>query len=789
MSPRARLYVLCLAPVLYVAVAAVRAASGSVASLAALLLLPLGLFAIFHITEPRTVGQDLVGDGPRTAMRVATAGAAAYIAARSAGVGRAGFDAAAAAAIGVCGTAALYGMARVPHGRGMIDPDTSTRRLDAALSLLLVATVAATVPAIAAVSPTRGGAIDPLTIDYAMVAEGFGALLLLTLSSLRFRVARRLELGVVDRAAASLVLSATAFCVAAPASALGFAAPDRILPTAALISSLGVCVSLVIPDPTLVGRSLRTLLVVCLMGTPIALFTAGVAATAPTQAGATVLIASVVLVLVGVISHKLASKMLPEPSRWLRALSRAQDAAAVPEPHTALRATLGQLRDNLGPSSPSPVLFRLETREQLTVDRAGYLHEAVGSAPAEVFDFCDIEPEHTFRLEVARALEVRRPQVRPTLAWMEAHGFQSVTSLRDEEGLVGLLAMPRGKRRSPLTLEEVLALGQLTQRISSVLSLSAALASGRQRLLAAEAELRAARDEAHHKAMLLDRQGERYAAHARRVARSAPLGRYSPAARLAEQELNQAALAEGPLVLLTPPGVAAEAFAAAAHLESPRRDHPFVVVSGADAREHKLSHWLDELTSPWSLAHRGTLVILDLPALPSEIQRLLASHLSTPLLAPALDEPEGTSLAQRNVFLIASTREPISVLAARETLREELVSALGDRMIPLPSLAARPEDLRSIALDHLARLGVSLRGTPLGLADDALAHLLEHGWPANDQELELVLLRAVQVATGKVITAADLLRSGFEPVPPDSPSTGHTSLAAASHEPARRERS
>jgi hypothetical protein len=794
MSPRARLYTLCLLPVLYVAVAAVRATGGAAGALLGLLALPLALLAAFRLTEPRTIGEDLVGEAPRAAMRVAAAGGALYAAARSAGVGRAAFDAAAAVGVGAASTAALYALARVPEGRGLLEPELSTRRLDAALSALLVASVAATVPAAAALSVRRGGAIDPLTIDYALVAEGFGALLLLALASLRFRVARRLELGVVDRGAAALVLSATALAVAAPAAALGFAAPDRILPAAAIGSSLAVGITLVIPDPTLVGRTLRTLLVVCVLGTPIALFTAGVAATAPRQAGATVLIASIVLVLVGVISHRIAGRMLPEPARWLNALTRAQQAATIPEPYTALRGTLSQLRDNLGPSASSAVLYRLETRDQLSVDRAGYLHEALGTAPPEVFGFCDAEPEHTFRIEIARALEIRRPEVRPTLAWMEAHGFESVTSLRDDEGPVGLLAMPRAGRRTPLTLDEVLALGRLTERVASILSLSAALASARERQLSAEAEAKAAREAALDASRLLDRQGERYAAHARRVAHAAPLGRYSPAARLAQQELAQAARADGPIVLLTPPGVAADAFAAAAHLESARSEHPFVVASGADAREHRLSHWLDELTSPWSLARRGSLVVLDLPALPHDIQRLLASHIAGRLTAegaPPSSPSPAPPLPAGDVYLIVSVRETIDALVARGRLIEELADALGDRAIPLPPLAARPEDMRAIALEYLNRIGLSLRGAPVGLTDDALAQLLEHAWPGNDQELDLVLLRAVQVAAGQAITGADLRRSGFEPTPPraagaPAPRSALESAAAASRSTRRR---
>lgn len=739
-------------PIVYVGIAAVRSSGGGAFSIAALVALPFCVTLAFRFTDPKTVGEDLVGDGPRTAIRVAVLGASLYVAARTSAVGRAAFDAIAAAGVGTATTAALYGLARVPETRSLLAPPSSTSRLDGVFAMVLAAAIATTVPAVAALSPTRGGAIDPLTIDYALVAESACALVLLTAASLRFRVGRRLELGAADRGVAALAVAGTALCVAAPAAALGFAAPDRILPAAALLASLAVATVLVVSDARLVGRALRTLLVVCILASPIALLTAGMAAAAPRQSGGVVLGASVVLVLVGVLGHRIAARMRPESARWLAALERAQESAAIPEPYSALRGTLFALREQLGPSAPSPVLFRTEAGDTLTVDRAGYLHEAKGAAPPTVFGFCDAEPEHTFRIEVARALEVTRPDVRPTLAWMEAHDFAAVTSLRDDDGPVGLLAMPRSGRRAPLTLEEVLALSRLTERMSAVFSLASSLANARTRQLEAEEAEKRALARASALAREIAREDERWAAQARRAARRSPAARYSPAARLAEAEMARVAGDARPLVLLCPPGVAADGFAALHHLGGPRKNGPFIVADGADAREHGIALWTDDTTSPLWLARGGTLVVLDVAALPPDVQSLLAG------VARAQEVPrvEGSAPPTHDVALVLTVRETVDVLYARGRMVEELADALGDRAVPLPPLAARPEDVRAIALDHLARLGNALRGSPLGLADDALARLFEEPFPGNDEELAALLLRAAVRAKGAVVTAADL---------------------------------
>ncbi|MCU0658558.1 MAG: hypothetical protein MUF64_25875, partial [Polyangiaceae bacterium] len=691
----------------------------------------------------------------RVAFRLVLTGGAIFLAARSAGAGRAAFDAAAAVGVSVGVGGALYGLARVPEGRGLLGSSPGARRLDAPMAAVLIGGMSATVPAATFLLPGRQGIVDPLTIDYAMVAGGGGQLLLLTLATLRFRMLRRLELGVADRGAAALAIALTFLLSGAPAAWLGFAAPDRVLPAAALLAALGVSGALVIPDATVVSRSLRTLLLVCVLGSPVALFTAGVAASAPKHAGGTVLISSVLLLLVGVLAQHVSARFVPDTARWLDALGRAQETAALPDPPIALSSTLAALRDRLGPSAPSPALYRIETSDVLTVDRAGYMHESIGTLPAGLLDFCDAEPHQTLRLEVARALQVRRPDLRPALAWMEAHGYACATALRDEEGAVGVLAMPRSGRRTLLTLQEVQALGGLTARLCAVFSLSSAMAGARRRQLDAESEVRGLNDALAQARNALARQGERFGLLARRAVRRSPLGRYSPASMLLEQDLERAAQAGGPLVLLTPAGVPAEAYAATAHLQSARRDGPMVLVDGSDPREHPLTRWVDQVTSPLLLAHGGTLVILDLPALPPEVQRFLARLLVDPAAhdwrAPWLDAPTSLSFS-----LIASVRETVDTLVVRGRLVEELANALGDRALPLPTLAARPEDLRAIALDHLTRLGTALRGGPVGISDDALGLLVEHDWPLNDLELELLLYRALLSTRGTALRAEEV---------------------------------
>jgi transcriptional regulator with AAA-type ATPase domain len=749
-----RFLVLSLGLVGYVGVAAIRATSAEPSTVAAAVGVPVGLFLLLRLTQPSELTEDVVSEPVRQAVRWTAVGAAIYLTARSAGPGRAAFDAAAAAGVGIAGFSSLFAMSRVPEAKGALPCSPAARRLDGAFAFAILSAIAVTVPAAAALTD-RGANIDPLTIDYTMVAQGFAGLLLLTLSSLRFARERRLELGVADRGSAALVVSATLLAITTPAAALSIAAPDRLAPGAMLLAALAIGAAMSIRDATLVGRALRVLLVLSVIGAPVALFAASVAAAAPRFAGGTILLAGATLLILGVFAEALASRLSPDGARWLGALVDAQGSATLADPHTALRATLGTLRHRLGQDAPSPVLYRFDAGDAVSVDRAGYLHETPAAPPPDALALCEAEEAHTLRLAVVRALEVRSPHVRPTLAWMEAHGYTSVTVVFDDEGPVGLLALPKGKRRTSLTLAEVQAVERLTQRLASVLALSSSLAAARARQQAAEEDARLARVAQAEAESRLSTQGARHQLAAAALARRAKVGRYSPAARLVAEELERRSRGRDPLVFLAPPGTDVRSFAAALHLGSDRASGPLVFLDGADPMQEETLFAKD--VSPLLLAQGGTLVIEHLPGLHRDRQRSLALLLREGT-ARLGDDQEQVPV---DVRIVATVHETIDALVGRDRLVEELADVLGDRSLPLPALASRSEDLRSMAMEILGHAGMALRGVPLGIAPDALAELLEHGFPVNDQELSTILLAAAIDAKGITISASDLERAGF----------------------------
>src|SRR5690606_13299346 len=106
--------------------------------------------------------------------------------------------------------------------------------------------------------------------------------------------------------------------------------------------------------------------------------------------------------------------------------------------------------------------------------------------PEGLVELALAEPERTLRAETLHALRVRRPHVRPLLAWFDVRDGYSATVVLDEDGPTGFLLLPRGERRARMTLEEARAARVLADRISSLLSVTSALARSRNRQVEAQ---------------------------------------------------------------------------------------------------------------------------------------------------------------------------------------------------------------------------------------------------------------------------------------------------------------
>lgn len=768
---RSRSLLLAILGVEYVAFAALRETSGSVTAWPALVLLPLGLMLVWIGTGGPKRGVDQVDRSAKRGARIGATGAGLIVSAWTGPPDNALLETAANLGTAMSTLAALVALARIAPLSGLLQPPPATRRMDAVALCSLFWGMGVAVPAARLLAPERTTLLDPLAMNYATLAAATGSIGLIIAAAGRVRAMRRLELGVADRAAGAFALSVVVLALAIPCALLRVAPVDRVMVVAATLASSLVLFACVSPEPTSVARAMRIVLATTVLGAPVVLASMAWTVHFPASTPLVILFVGIASTLVGLAARVFSAPFGPARSRWLEAIHKANEAALHPDPDVAIRDALATVRSLLPGESASPVLFRASPDEMLTIDRAGYVHSSHAQVPPHLYEIAEREPERTVRAEVLRSLQVRRADLRFLLTWFESRGLLAATLVHDEEGPIGLIGIPQGNRKAPTSLEEVRALRLLADRIGAILGVSSALARSRAR----EVEVRGLADRRGNDVDLLKHRMSletlRHKALAERLAQPVVTTAYSPAAQAALEQCRRFGSLGIPLTLLSPPGVDPIPWAAAGHLASPRHDHPLAIVVADEATEQSIERWRDPSLSPLVLADGGTLLIVHVAVLSRAVQDFIAACLAERV------SPSG-SASPLDVAIMVSVTATVDALVAGGRISTALADWLGDRAVPLPPLAWRTEDLRAIALDHLARFGTQMRGTPYGIDERALAQLLEHAWPGNDVEFAAVVLRCAVAAAGPRITLEDLLATGFRSIPasPATPMPDHVIL-------------
>jgi transcriptional regulator with AAA-type ATPase domain len=670
---------------------------------------------------------------------------------------------AATLAAGSCAVAAAFGLARIAPVPGLVGPPKAARSVDAAAFTALLWSVALVVATTRFVSEDLSHRLGPLTLDYATTAASIGSLLVLIAACWRVRVLRQLELGIADRADAAVALSVTSLAVAVPLAAIDVAAPDRILPAALLVASASCLWSVLTPDPARVSIVMRGTVAVMLLGVPTALMVAILAQQAGEHGAVVALLGCAASIVVGLIARNVARPLGPEQSRWLMAIAEASERALVPEPRAAIVETLRALKKTSKRPDAIPQLWRLDPPVVVDVDVAGYLHEKPAEFPEGLCALGLDEPERTLRTESLESLQVRRPEVRPLLAWFSVRGAFSATIVLDDDGPLGFLLLPRGDRTARMSLEEARAARQLADRISGLVAVTSALARSRKREAEAEREAEQWQRRAESAERVVEGEGLRQRRLARSLARRVLSAAYSPAMRVTLTDVEHAATKQRPVALLAPTGTDTKGWAAVTHLATPDCHGPLLCVDAGLSEEMSLQLWSDSDRSPLTLAAGGTLFIDDLHLMPLDVQTHLVQELTS------------TDPAPRMPRLVVGLKAPLSALIRDGAVHPALASILGQEAIELPTLEQRAEDLRALILDAISRVPSK---EPKGVDRRALQSLMDAPWPGNERQLFDVVERATRLSDGPLVTLESLSIAGFA-----TPAVGSAQIGSLEPDP------
>jgi DNA-binding NtrC family response regulator len=204
--------------------------------------------------------------------------------------------------------------------------------------------------------------------------------------------------------------------------------------------------------------------------------------------------------------------------------------------------------------------------------------------------------------------------------------------------------------------------------------------------------------------------------------------------------------------------------AQAIHGVSRRSGHPFISVNMGGLPEgvfeselfgHVHGAFTDakgDRAGRFELAEGGTLFMDEIGNIPAAQQAKILRALERGEF-----ERVGSSRTLRaNVRLISATNSDLSAEVAAGRFRRDLLFRLNTIQIHLPPLRERREDLDLLAQHFLKQHVERYRKAITGFDEDAVRAIRGHPWPGNVRELDHAVERAVLMAPGKIVRAADL---------------------------------
>jgi two-component system NtrC family response regulator len=218
------------------------------------------------------------------------------------------------------------------------------------------------------------------------------------------------------------------------------------------------------------------------------------------------------------------------------------------------------------------------------------------------------------------------------------------------------------------------------------------------------------------------------------------------------------------VMLLGASGTGKELLARAVHEQSGRGSGPFVAINCGAIPETLLEAELfgyergaftgavKSNVGKIELAQGGTLFLDEVGDIPLPLQVKLLRFLQERVI----ERIGGRQPIQVDTRILCATHRDLEAMIAAGTFRDDLYYRLAEIVVKIPSLSERPGDSVLLARHFVMRFARELNPAIQGLSPDASAAIDAYTWPGNVRELENRIKRAVIMADGKLVTAADL---------------------------------
>jgi two-component system, NtrC family, response regulator len=218
------------------------------------------------------------------------------------------------------------------------------------------------------------------------------------------------------------------------------------------------------------------------------------------------------------------------------------------------------------------------------------------------------------------------------------------------------------------------------------------------------------------------------------------------------------------VLILGESGTGKELLARALHDLSPRHGSRFVAINCAAIPETLLESELfghekgaftgaaKQTIGKIETAHGGTLFLDEIGDLPVSLQAKLLRFLQERVI----ERVGGRQEISVDVRIVCATHQSLKDQIAAGKFREDLYYRLAEIVVEVPPLRKRKADAALLAFNFVRRFAVEQRRGSMTLLPDAIDAIESHRWPGNVRELENVIKRAVIMADGSKIGAADV---------------------------------
>ncbi len=164
----------------------------------------------------------------------------------------------------------------------------------------------------------------------------------------------------------------------------------------------------------------------------------------------------------------------------------------------------------------------------------------------------------------------------------------------------------------------------------------------------------------------------------------------------------------------------------------------------------------------FEMAEGGTLFLDEIANISPGLQAKLLRAIET----GEFERVGSSKTRQVDVRIISATNADLNEEVSSSRFRQDLLFRLNTIEIRLPPLRDRREDIPRLAAHFLRQHAERYRKHLSGFEESAIKTLVAHPWPGNVRELDHAVERAVLMAQGETVRAADLgLRSSRDSAP------------------------